>query len=350
MNRLSVLLIFFSMIMSCSPATSEKSRYIELRGSTMGTSYECKVRSALDESALSKGVDSLLNLVNMVASTYIPNSSISIYNRRSAGICMHESQASAEHMKKLLELSERIVRQSDGYFDPTLMPLVNFWGFGYKSEDRLSENEAGSIDSLLKMTGFGLVTWTTADDSFCIEKKNPYTELDMSAIAKGYAVDLIAAFFKQTGSTDYYVNIGGEVVVKGRNSRGTSWNLGINYPDTTAGLNEMYATIALSTGAMATSGNYRNFYTSEGHAYVHTINPKTGLASPSDLVSMTVVADNCAIADAVATACMAMGFESARSMIDSMNNVEGFFIYKSRVNEGLQHMTTEGLKDKIKLN
>ncbi len=251
-------------------------------------------------------------------------------------------------MKTLMSYSADVVNATDGYFDPTLMPLVNYWGFGYKKNLTPPVTDKMVLDSILSFTGFALVQEKINDNAYCLKKNQPHVELDMSAIAKGYAVDLIGQYFNANAIKNYYVNIGGEVITHGRNKEGKIWTLGINYPDTSAGLRELYASIVLDDGAMASSGNYRNYYSSGGKQIAHTINPKTGLATPSDLMGVTIVAKDCATADAYATACMAMGYERARTLVEAHSGLEGFFIYRHPDQAGLSHFATAQLLSQLK--
>ena len=315
----------------------------------MGTQFSCQYSGSMSQSEIHEGVDSLLELVNLVASTYIPTSFISLFNQSEQGICLPAKHIWMHHMNSVMKLSGEVYEVSDGFFDPTLMPLVNYWGFGYEERIKKYNINRPEIDSILTYIGFEKIKTTTKNDSICLKKMNPNMELDLSAIAKGYAVDLIADYLGSKGADNYYINIGGEVAVKGVNSKGTAWTLGINYPDTAAGLQELYTSIKLKNGAMATSGNYRNYYAAGGKHIAHTINPKNGLASPSDLKSVTIVASTCAVADAYATACMAMGYGRARALVEAHSDLEGFFIYTDPSKKGLQHFATPQLKSKLNL-
>ena len=316
----------------------------------MGTYYECTYGGPFSPQSLQPGIDSLLDLVNATASTYIPTSFISEFNQIPEKICVDIFDARVFHWRELMKLSAEVVDVTDGFFDPSLMPLINYWGFGYKERKSNQAPDTNGIKSIMPYIGFDRVHESSDDQFYCMRKDHPQAELDMNAIAKGYAVDLLAAYIKRKGSENYYVNIGGEVVTYGLNDKGKHWTLGINYPDTSAGLRELYATVQLNNVGMASSGNYRNYYTSKGMQYGHTINPKTGMATPSDLVSVTIVASDCATADAYATACMAMGYDRGRSLVEAHADLQGFFIYKNNKKTTLQHYATPKLLDKLKIN
>jgi thiamine biosynthesis lipoprotein len=322
----------------------------KIKGPTMGTYYECTFKSHLSASQIQHGMDSLFDLMNATASTYIPTSFISEFNAGMNQACRPIESSQAFHMQVLMKLSDEIVDATDGFFDPSLMPLINYWGFGYKKRETNNAEDTSEIINIMRYVGFKHVQEVQINDNYCLVKDHPKTELDMNAVAKGYAVDLMAEYLKNTGSQHYYVNIGGEVVTRGLNEKGNPWTLGINYPDTAADLRELYASIQISDGAMASSGNYRNYYTEAGKLYAHTINPISGRATPSDLIAVTIVADYCATADAYATACMAMGYELARSLVEAHPDLEGFFIYKNDDQMKLEYYATPKLLNTLKFN
>ena len=340
---------FISMIILITVGCQRPGNYSQIAGRTMGTTYECTFNDVDHVRQVQTAVDSLLDLVNAAASTYIPNAIISRFNRLDTGLCTTMSDPAMKHFHSMIELSRDIFDASDGFYEPTLMPLVNYWGFGYKERIKKSTIDQLAIDSLVELIGLDKINFIEEGDSICYFKERKGMELDLSALAKGYAVDLIAAYLAKNGAENYYVNIGGEVVVKGVNPRGSDWTLGINYPDTAAGLQELYSSIQLHSGAMATSGNYRNFYSAGDNQFAHTINPKTGLAIPSDLHSVTIVSSNCATADAYATACMAMGYGRARTLVEAHSDLEGFFIFSEQNAAGLKHYATLNLRSQLNL-
>lgn len=221
--------------------------------------------------------------------------------------------------RRSMEISE----ETDGAFDITVAPLVNAWGFGFK-QGRFPDRHM--IDSLLQFTGYTKVSLSPDDK---VVKQDPRIMLDCSAVAKGYAVDVIAQLLRRKGVQNFMVDIGGEVVVDGLNPQGATWRIGINKPvdDSLAVNQELETVLHLSDVAVATSGNYRNFYYKDGKKYAHTIDPKTGYPTQHSLLSATVVADDCMSADAYATACMSMGLEEAIRFVDGNKALEAFFIY-----------------------
>ena len=348
------LLLLFSLVSACKTEQKIRSFY-ELSGQTMGTTYECKFDLHQTAGFIQKGVDSILLIVNAAASTYIPSSFVSQFNSAADGYCAPMHSPEAIHMKELMRISKRWHGNTGGYFNPSIMPLVNYWGFGYTDKKMRTKSSPEAIDSLLSYCDFSLINEQKTSSAgeggqwYCLRKSQAQAQLDFSAVAKGYAVDLISDYLMSRGSLNYYINIGGEALVEGFNSKGNPWTLGINYPDTSASLTELFAVVQTKQDAMASSGNYRNFYTTDGGYHAHTINPKTGLARPSDLLGVTILAEECADADALATACMVMGYKKARVMIESLSSTDAFFIYRNVQNNKLEYYGTPDFIEKIKI-
>jgi thiamine biosynthesis lipoprotein len=239
-------------------------------------------------------------------------------------------------------LARRISGQTNGAFDITVAPLVNAWGFGFRHQQW---PDSTTIDSLRRYIDYRSVT-LTADGR--IQKRHPETMLDCSAIAKGYGVDAVARLLDRKGVKNYMVDIGGEVVVKGKNPKMNLWRIGINKPDDDSlSVNQdLQDILNLTDRGMATSGNYRNFYYRDGKKYAHTIDPRTGYPVQHTLLSATVLARTCAEADAYATAFMVMGVDEATAFCRRHPEIEAYFIYaKDSVNYGTTY--TEGMKPYI---
>ncbi len=217
--------------------------------------------------------------------------------------------------------AETIYRESYGAFDPTVAPLVNAWGFGFKEGNGV---DATTIDSLQALVGMHRVTLAHRH----VTKEDPRIMLDFSAIAKGYGSDRVARTLDSCGVKNYMVEIGGEIVLKGNNKNGNPWGIGINKPiDDSLSMNqELQTVLRLTDCAIATSGNYRNFYYKDGVKYAHTIDPRTGYPVQHSLLSATVIADNCMRADALATAFMVLGVDSAIAYCERHPEIEGYFI------------------------
>ena len=233
----------------------------------------------------------------------------------------------------------KISEATDGNFDITVAPLVNAWGFGFT--ENISPTDA-KIDSLLQIVGWQKIQLSSEGK---IIKEDPRIMIDCSAIAKGYAVDVIANLLKSNGVQNYMVDIGGEVDVAGVNPTGNLWRIGINKPeDDPLSRNQSLQTILEVSGlGIATSGNYRNFYYKDGMKYAHTIDPKTGRPVQHSILSSTVIAKDCMTADAYSTAFMVMGLEKAKSLVESHPELEAYFIFSDEKGDFQTYMT-EGMK------
>ena len=293
----------------------------------MGTYYKITYYDSLDRT-LQPGVDSLLAQLNQEVSTYIERSTISRFNQSEKGISLsynpygNGKPYENEHFKKNYALAVSMYRSTDGHFDATVMSLVNYWGFGYSEKRPVTRVDSSRIDSLLQFVGMDMVDM--GSDSLC--KKKPGVQLDFSALAKGYGVDLIGAFLANRGIHHFFVDIGGEVVVSGESPRGDDWRIGISNPRDGASPEDIQTAIPITDRAMATSGNYRNVYEANGVKYSHTINPKTGYPERSSLLSATVLAPECMQADALATACMVAGADQAMEYANNNNQVDVYLI------------------------
>jgi len=301
-----------------------------------------------------KEVDSILVDINQAVSTYIPDSDISKFNKLKSG----EAVKLNDHFKENLDESEIIQESTDGFFDPSVMPLVNYWGFGYKEKKPVNKIDSIAVDSILKFVGWekleipfyhhtfhnGMEGVMILNDS--ISKNIQNAQLDFSAIAKGYAVDVIAEFFEEKNIQNYLVEIGGELRTKGVNDKGKLWTTAISTPKINAQLNDFHAIIQVENKGIATSGNYRNFHQVGEDWYGHTINPKTGFPEKSNLLSVTVLADDCMSADGFATAMMVMGLEKAKALTEKLEYLDAFFIFANEKGE-LETLYTKGFEGKV---
>jgi len=327
MKVLSYTYLFLVLsIASCKDAN--KKEYTLLSGNTMGTVYNIKYLDD-QERTIQPSIDSLLKSFNQSVSTYIPTSEISLFNT-SDGL----PQAS-ELFLNIFFTAQHIYQKTEGAFDPTVMPLVNAWGFGYTQPTHMPTDKA--IDSIMTFVGMDKVSVTGKR----IEKKNTKTQLDFSAIAKGFGVDLVAEFLEKKGIEHFMVEIGGEVVCKGNSPSASPWKIGIETP--TANARGIKQVVKLQNVAMATSGNYRNFRLVDGQKYAHTIDPVGGLPVQHTLLSVSIVAKDCMTADAYATACMVLGKEKSMVLVNSLKGVEAYFIFDQ--NGQMKTAFTEGFSN-----
>lgn len=315
-----VHLLLLPMVLLSLSACKEK-QYFHNEGIAFGTSYHITYKATED---LQKGIEAEMDKFNSSLSTYDSTSTISRFNRSGTEPF---DLSKDPWMLKMVQESLRFSELSNGAFDITVAPLVNLWGFGPKAK---SDPTQAKIDSLRNFVGYKLLKL----EKDHLTKSDPRMQLDCGAIAGGYASDIIAEFLKDHGADDYMVEIGGEIVLSGKNPEGNKWRIGINKPvdDSTSTNNDVEKVLVLTNKALSTSGNYRSFYLKDGKKYAHTIDPHTGYPVQHSLLSATIIANDCFTADALATACMVIGVDSAMTLIESLHSkgVEAFFIY----NEG----------------
>ncbi|MDD4055304.1 MAG: FAD:protein FMN transferase [Bacteroides sp.] len=335
MKRSAKNLIFLSLLILVTvlilfKSNQKASQYQSIDGLIFGTVYHITYQS---QDELKSTIDSLLKEFNHSLSPFDSTSIIAKINK-------NEEVELDDYFITVFNRSEEISDLTEGAFDITVSPFVNAWGFGFKKEQF---PDSATIDSLLQFTGYKKVKLLNNKK---IVREDSRITLNASAIAKGYAVDVIAHFFEMRGIKNYMVEIGGEIVAKGLNAKGDKWRIGINRPreDSIASKSELQLILELSNHAIATSGNYRNYYYRDGIRYAHTIDPRTGYPVQHEILSTTILAPDCMTADAIATSCMVIGLEESKKLIDSLDNVEGYFIYQDANNEIAEYFT-EGMKD-----
>ena len=286
--------------------------YNKMEGKIFGTFYHITYQSTqnLDEEILQQ-----LAMVDNSLSAFNQNSTVSLINQ-------NKSTQTDKMFNSVFNLATEISDKTDGAFDVTVAPLVNLWGFGFKNSDQVTQSR---IDSILTFVGYKNVSLKKSH----FTKSNPQTMIDFSAIAKGYGCDVVAEFLSNRGVNNYMIEIGGEIRANGVNSSNLAWTVGIVEPteDSIQQNQTLRATIQKSTLAMATSGNYRNFYYKDGQKFAHTIDPHTGRPVQHSLLSATVIAPTCAMADAYATAFMVMGFDKAKALLSSNPKLQAYLIY-----------------------
>ena len=294
-------------------ACTKQKQYFEESGSVFHTIYHSKYEGS---EILTEKIDAEFQKFNLSLNPFNPNSIISKVNRNEA---VEADDWFIEVFNKAKEVSDH----SEGIFDITCAPLVNLWGFGFSKMDSVTPQ---MIDSIKQVVGYQKVRL----DGRKVVKDDSRILLNCSAIAKGYASDIIARLLEREGIENYMVEIGGEVTMKGVNQNGKCWRIGINKPedDSTGIKNDIEEVVQLcKKGGVATSGNYRNYYVKDGKKYAHTIDPRTGYPSEQSILSATIVAEDCITADAYATAFMAMGLEKAREAAKNIPGIEYYVIY-----------------------
>jgi len=328
---LSIFLISF--FLSCTEKNKEPV-YLKLTGITMGVIHYSI--TYLDDEVVNhqKAIDSLLTDFNQSLSTYVKDSEISTLNNEG------ELTYQSEFFYPVLKSSQEIYQITSGAYDPTVGPLVNLWGFGPGKKQIVPDSI--SILKAKEVVGFHHVKF---NETNAISDKQ--VRLDFSAIAKGYAVDVVAEYLRDQGMKNYFIEIGGEVACQGVNPSGKTWQIGIYDPrvedDPTK---ERAAVVKIKNKSVATSGNYRNYYEVDGKKYGHTISPYTGYPVQHSLLSASVFANDCMTADAYATAFMVMGLEKAISIVENSNALEAYLIYADDSGQ-LKSYASAGIEDMI---
>ena len=305
--------------------------YQKSQGFIFGTTYHITYQC---DSNLSKSIKAELMKVDC---------SLSPFNEKSVITAINENQPVKpdDMFLDVYQLAMQVSKDTDGAFDITVAPLVNAWGFGFKNG---IEPTRSQVDSLKQIVGYQKVSLENGR----IHKQDSRIMLDCSAIAKGYGSDVVARFFRSRGVTNYMVEIGGEIVTKGVNERRVPWKIGVTKPsdDPLAESQELQTSLNLTDKALATSGNYRNFYYKDGKKYAHTIDPKTGYPIQHNILSATVIGQQCAVADAYATAFMVMGLDGAKKVLERHPELMAYFIYSD--NDGKNAVWfSPSLEDKI---
>ena len=320
-------------------------------GRIFGTIYHLTYQCDKD---LQKEIEAELMKVDYSLSMFNDSSVISHINK---GNGMIANTPEGKMFTDVFQLALEVSRETNGAFDITVAPLVNAWGFGFKQGEMPTPEQ---IDSLKQFVGFEKLHLKTQGKQRSIDKDDPRTMLDCSAIAKGYGTDVVANYLRSRDVKNFMVEIGGEVVVDGKNEQGDLWRIGVNKPteDPTSANNDLQAVINLPMAgnnvktklkALATSGNYRNFYYKDGKRYAHTIDPRTGFPVQHNILSATVIAPSCAIADAYATSFMVMGLEETKKILASHPEIMAYLIYTD-AQGNYAIWQSDGLKDFIKSN
>ena len=296
-------------------------------GTTYHITYQC-------DSDLSQSIKAELLKVD---------ASLSPFNKESVITAINDNKdvRPDEMFKDVFSLAMDISKETDGAFDITVAPLVNAWGFGFKNGSQPSRHQ---VDSLLRLVGYEKVSMVDGK----VKKKDPRIMLDCSAIAKGYGTDRVARLLQSRGVENYMVEIGGEVVTSGVNPERLPWKIGVTKP-TDDSLNtghELQTILNLTDKAMATSGNYRNFYYKGGKKFAHTIDPKTGYPVQHSILSATVITKSCAVADAYATSFMVMGLDKAKQVLERHPELMAYFIYSDDKGD-MAVWFSPSLRDKI---
>lgn len=326
--------VFFvvSLIIFSSCSNVQKKWYERWSGEVFGTFYNIDFDASEAKGVTQEGLDSVFARVNHSLSMFEPSSLISRVNQNDSMVVLDSL------FLVVFEAGKRVFEETDGAFDMTVAPLVNCWGFGFKKSDSVTKEQ---VDSLMQFVGSDKVNIVGGR----VEKKNPSTMLDASAIAKGFSCDCVANYLASKGCANFMVEIGGEIVCKGLNKKGREWIIGITKPteDNAIDRPDLQEVIKMTDCGMATSGNYRQFYYKDGKRFSHTVNPKTGYPVEHNLLSATVIMPDCMMADAFATSFMVLGLDRSFEIASSHPEMAAYFIYEDD-NRQLQVKYTDSFK------
>lgn len=314
----------------CSSIGVSGQDMISISGEAQGTTYHIKYFDQQNRNFKTQ-IDSILTDFDKCLSLYRTDSEVSEFNRSNS----HTFKS--PYFYQVLKKSKEIYLATNGAFDPTIMPLVEAYGFGPK-KNKNPENI--NLDSLLKLVGFDQIQF----DSLSVKKKKPNLSLDFNGIAQGYSVDLISKFLKRQNINQYMVEIGGEIFCKGNKNDGKPWVTGIENPLKPGSL---YSTVQLSNRAMTTAGNYRNHFEKDGQVFNHIIDPKTGSMEQTLMLSVTVFAKDAITADGYDTAFFVMGLEETHKFLLNRKDIDVYILY-SDSNGKLKEFASDGIRHFIK--
>jgi thiamine biosynthesis lipoprotein len=324
-----------ALILAGCETPAEPDPLVELRGETMGTTYTVKL-AALPAGAtaatLKAQVDARLERVNRLMSTYRSDSDVSRFNRRDDTDWFPVARETAT----VAEIAGRIGQASSGALDPTVYPLVRLWGFGPDAATRKIPDDV-EISLALERVGYAKIGVRLEPPA--LRKSDAGVTLDLSAIAKGFAVDQVAEYLGSLSVGDYFVEVGGEIRVRGGKPSGQPWVVGIEKPVTTG--RQLHRAVELRDGALATSGDYRNFFELDGHRYSHTIDPRSGRPVEHRLAAVSIWAATCTEADGWATAMMVLGPEAGYHLAVK-EGLAALFVVRS--SDGFEERWTEAFR------
>lgn len=331
-----IVIIVFLMT-SCA---DEDVPYYKLSGPAQGTTYHLTIQTK-DPKSIQKSVDSIVADFNLSMSLYIDSSTLVHFNNADSVFCYDPNKDT--YFEPIFLKAKEIYEKTGGAFNPSIAPLVNYYGFGYKEKKELKSVDTIKIQELLKLMVFdSLKIDKISPDQWCITKPAKGVMLDFNSLSPGYSVDVIARFLEKKGLRNYMFELGGEIRALGVNDRKKEWVIGINKPKEGADDSEIELPLMISNKSLATSGNYRNAYESKGLKFAHIINPITGMSHPTDILSATVIADDCIYADAYATAFMVLGLDKSIELIAQLKGVEACFIYDNEGDGIFEFKVSEG--------
>ncbi len=305
---------------------------VQLSGKTMGTTYHITIVAGyfLDTAGLQTKIDKRLEDINRSMSTYRKDSEISRFN---AWEFAGQKIIISDDFWQVMIVAQKIYELSDGAWDGTVKPLLSLWGFD-SAKNKYKIPEKSEIQGQLANVGFNQIV--ISSDRFLIKRKATVS-LDLDSIAKGYGVDQVTVLIKKMGIENFLVEIGGEVFASGHRKDGKPWRVGINWPQKDAPYDQVYKVINLHNKAFATSGDYRNYFELNGKRYSHILDPRSGYPISNGVVSVSIVADTCTVADGLSTAVMVLGPQKGLELINRLDNVESLIVTRQQDGALIDH-------------
>ena len=324
-NEKKIIFVCLCIILSIFALTAcDVRKEHQFYGNTMGTTYHIKVVSHgfNNPAHLKNKITRRLEDINRSMSTYMKDSEISSFNQSRD---IDTPFAVSSDFFHVMTISQTLYQLTKGAWDGTVKPLIDLWGFTGHTLNPVIPDPS-DISQTKAQIGFDKIQLSKDNN---LIKKHPLVTVDLASIAKGFGVDEITELIQENGYTDFIVEIGGEVFASGTTKDKTPWKVGINTPDKNAAFNTIYKTVDLDNNAVATSGDYRNFFEVNGKRFSHIIDPRTGYPITSDVASVTIISDTCAFADGLATAIMVMGVKEGLDLINRLDHTEGLIITKN---------------------
>ena len=341
MMRYFLLLLFF-VFFSCENKPVQPVQ--SFNGYAQGTTFYISYVSNQVHPEIQGRVLQIFKMIDRSMSLYDSSSVISRVNKMSDSIIEVDP-----YFYDVFILSKRIHEETEGAFNPAIYPLIQYWGFGSDKIAHPENVDSLKIDSLLAISSFNLFSIKkNKNNKYILSKKNNKAMLDFNAIAQGYTVDVITAYFDSLNISNYMIELGGEVMAKGVNSEMKPWRIGVDKPVSTSETRELMAIVSLQNKALATSGSYRKFYQKNGIRYSHTIDPATGYPVQHRLLSASVISKTCAEADAYATACMVMGDGKCKQFEKKFKSIELYLISNNHHGDWNIYMS-ESLKSALEM-
>ena len=326
------------LFISCGPPQ----QYHKITGETMGTYYAITYEGDSPHDT-KKNVEKILLDFNNSLSTYVMESTISKLNRSEDGFALPTNDP---YFKPVFEKANTLHKLTDGALNTSVAPLVNYWGFGYKGKDQITRVDSLAVDSILSIVNQSFFDIVQKGGGDFITKSISNAEIDFSSLAKGYGIDVLASYLSNNKVENYLIDIGGEARASGKNSVGLPWSLAINKPKDDAPVDDLEIILQLENKSLATSGNYRIYYENGGRKFAHILNPETGYSALSNLLSASIIADDCMTADGLATAMMVKGLEQAKEFLAN-NNYPACLIYDADGDDDLEKYYANGFKEMV---